>query len=136
MILFRPRAKVRDGQKAAVKKYGAYLGEALRKECAAVWHTRTGDAAAELPFLNLGIALVFPHHMIEAVLEAKFSLWVNEPNLQPQLLNSSTPADAGKRNGLTPCYAVPVTLINRPCSGPCPTTQDWQSTSISIALWR
>jgi hypothetical protein len=57
--------------KAAVKKYGAYLGEALRKECAAVWHTRTGDAAAELPFLNLGIALVFPHHMIEAVLEGK-----------------------------------------------------------------
>ena len=57
--------------KAAVKKYGAYLGEAMRKECAAVWHTSTGDAAAELPFLNLGIALVSPHHMIEAVLEGR-----------------------------------------------------------------
>jgi hypothetical protein len=57
--------------RTAVKKYGAYLGEALRKECAAVWYTRTGDAAADLPFLNLGIDLVSPHHMIEAVLEGK-----------------------------------------------------------------
>jgi hypothetical protein len=57
--------------KAAVKKYGAYLGQAMRKECAAVWHTSTSHPAAEPPLLNLGIALVSPHHMIEAVLEGK-----------------------------------------------------------------
>lgn len=57
--------------KAAVKKYGAYLGEAMRKECAAAWNTRTANAAVDPPFLNLGIALVFPHHMIEAILEGK-----------------------------------------------------------------
>jgi hypothetical protein len=57
--------------KAAVRKYGAYLGEVIRKECAAVWRNSAGNAAAELPFLNLGIFLASPHHMIEAVLEGK-----------------------------------------------------------------
>jgi len=57
--------------KATVKKYGAYLGEVMRKECAAVWRAGSGDAAAEFPLLNLGIFLASPHHMIEAVLEGK-----------------------------------------------------------------